>query len=85
MSAAVVFPASNCRTSNKFDINLGGSGWIANFHEDNLGRAGSKQLPGKKQNSQEAEIEHLIVPIILLSEPGCICGHKVVPKIRVHT
>lgn len=48
---------------------------MPNFHDDVLGRA------GKKQDSREGEIEHLIGPIILSS--GCICGHEVVAKIKV--
>lgn len=49
------------------------------FHDNNLGRAGS----GKNQDSQEGEIEHFIGPLTLSPEPGCICLHQVVPKIRV--
>lgn len=49
------------------------------LHDDNLGRAGS----GKSQDSREGEVEHFIGPITLSSEPGCVCLHQVVPKIRV--
>lgn len=48
---------------------------MPNLRDDVLGRA------GKKQDSWEGEIERLIGPIILSS--GCICGHEVVPKIRL--
>lgn len=39
-------PDFSCRTSKKNDRNLGGSGRMPNFHEDNVGRAGPRQLPG---------------------------------------